>query len=83
MTVCYLTASYAVAWREMILDDFWLPFARITTIWSLVLVFCVSISATVYCDTLLIYSALVPEDTCTEAFNARVFMVKLVGLRGC
>ena len=82
MTVIFLTASYAAAWRIMFLDDCCVPFARRTTIWSSFLLIFNSIGATLWHDLLFIYSTLSLEDTFMEAAHAWVFVVKLGGLRG-
>ena len=76
MKVILLTASCTEVQRTMLLDNFWLPFARRTTIGTLVLVSCTSICATVWHDILFISSALTPEDTWIEAAHAWVFVVK-------
>ena len=81
MVIFFLTAPYAAAWMKMFLDDCWLPFARRTTIGSLVLVSCISIGTTVRHDISLIYSDLDPEGTWTEASHAWIFIFKLGGLR--
>ena len=72
-TVCFLTALYAAAQRVIFRDGFCLPFDRRKNIVSLVLFTCNSIGVNFWHDILLIYSALAPEDTWTEAAHAWVF----------
>ena len=59
--------TYAAAWREIFLDDFLTPFARMKTILSSVQFTFASIGATVQRDILLVYSVLDPEDNFMES----------------
>ena len=66
----------------MLIDYYWTHFDWRTTIGSLVLISCTSICATVWRDILFISWVLGLEDTWTEAENAWVFVVNLVGMMG-
>ena len=79
MAVFFRTVSYAATRRRMFLDGYWvIPFARIITMGSFVLVVSNFIVASVSSAIWLMHF----EDVWMEATHACVFVIMLGGLRG-
>ena len=79
---CCLTELYVEAWKTITLDGFSIHFDWKTTIGLTELIYCTPIGPSVRYVIASIYSALDPEETCTEATHDWVLVDNLWGMRG-